>query len=210
MKVALYARVSDDKLKENGERRQDIQRQVELLLPYVNGYCETHPEWELVEQYLDDGESAFKEDYNLRPAFRKLMLDIRLNRVHRVYVESLDRWSRRVIEGLTTLNDANNCNCTIVSIAEGEINWTEPQGWFRSLMALGFAEWASREQSWKVTNALNRRRKDKRKVCGFCQVIHMGRHPLTCKCTKCTKKKGRSKNQSEPTSETSDRSQGQL
>lgn len=188
MKVALYARVSDDKLKEDGERRQDVHRQVAKLEPYLQSYCENHPEWDMVTPYVDDGISAFKEDYNGRPDFNRLMLDIRLNRIHRVYVESLDRWSRRVIEGLTTLKQAYDSNCTIVSIAEGEIDWTEPQGWFKSLIALGMAEWASRDKSWKVTNAMERRRNDTRNICGSCGIIHMGRHPTVCKCTKCLKK----------------------
>jgi DNA invertase Pin-like site-specific DNA recombinase len=192
MKVCIYARVSDDKLKDDGERRQDVDRQVDRLMPQARFWLQQHPDWDQeVGIYKDDGKSAFKEDYNGRPDFLRLQGDVRSNKANRIYVESLDRWSRRVVEGLTTLKFAFEHNSTVTSLAEGEVNWTEPQGWFRSLIALGMAEWASRDKSWKVTDAMERRRNDKRKICKACGEIHMGRHPGSCTCLKCLKKKGR-------------------
>ena len=190
MKVAVYARVSGLKRVEGGDRRQDVQRQIELLEPYVKMWLEQNPTWEKGEVYVDDGLSAFKEDYQSRPAFLKMMREIKAHRIQRVYVEALDRWSRRVIEGLTTLKETAGCGCTVVSMAEGEVMWTQPQDWFKSLMALGMAEWASREKSWRVKQSVARRRDDKRRICKACGIVHMGRHPKTCACLKCLKKKG--------------------
>jgi len=199
MKVAIYSRVSDDKLKADGERRQDVQRQVEMLKPMAEAWLKLHPDWDQeVSVYIDDGKSAFKEDYNSRPDFCKIMRESRAHRIQRLYVESLDRWSRRVVDGLTTLKECEECGLTVVSIAEGEIDWTTPQGWFKSLIALGFAEWASRDKSWKVKNAMDRRANDSRMACRSCstlagkEVIHLGRHPLTCECPKCRARTARS------------------
>lgn len=186
--VAIYCRVSDEKLTVDGARRQDVQRQADHLKPIVEVWLHQNPDWKYSGEYVDDGKSAFKEDYQLRPAFCQLLRDIKLNKVSRVYVESLDRWARRVVDGLNTLKDAASHGCTVVSIAEGEIDFTSPQGWFRSLMALGFAEWASREKSWRIKQSVERRRNDKRKICKSCGVVHMGRHPNTCQCLKCRKK----------------------
>jgi len=155
MKIAIYARVSDDKLKEDGERRQDVNRQVELLDKHVEGWLQQN-DWDRSEPFIDDGKSAFKEDYSSRPEFCRLMREIKAHRINRVYVESLDRWSRRVVEGLVSLKTASEFGCTIVSIAEGEIDWTTPQGWFKSYIALGMAEWASRDKSWKVKSGMQR------------------------------------------------------
>lgn len=187
MKVVAYARVSDDKLKEDGARRQDVMRQVDRLKPYLDRFLASNPSWETAEPFIDDGKSAFKEDYNTRPAFNRLMNEIRAHRI-RGYVEAMDRWSRRVVEGLMALKEAHEAGCTIVSIAEGEIDFTTPQGWFRSLMAVGFAEWASREKSWRVKHSMDRLRKDKRRICKSCGVIHLGRHPTSCRCLKCRPK----------------------
>lgn len=189
MKVVAYARVSDDKLNADGARDQDVHRQLDHLQPYLDGFVESEQaagrEWEIGEPFIDDGISAFKEDYNSRPAFVRLLNEIRARRVQRVYVEGLDRWARLVVDGLTTLKEVHEAGCTVVSIAEGEIDFTSPQGWFRSLMALGFAEWASREKSWRVTQAMDRIRNDKRRICKSCGVIHLGRHPKTCRCLIC-------------------------
>lgn len=199
LKVAIYARVSDDKLKDDGERRQDVMRQVDLLKAYVDGFLNSPAgsKFTMGTVYIDDGKSAFKDDYQSRPAFCRLLKDTRANQVHRVYVESLDRWSRRVVDGLTTLQQVSENGMTVVSIAEGEVDWTHPQGWFKSLISLGMAEWASREKSWKVKQAMGRRAEDSRKACKSCserlglEIIHMGRHPEICECLKCRAKKAR-------------------
>lgn len=191
--IALYLRVSDDKLREDGERRQDITRQTARLKPYLDAWLTQNPDWTDAGTFADDGKSAFKEDYQSRPEFLRLMREIKAHRVSRVYVESLDRWARRVVDGLTTLQDASDAGATVVSIAEGEIDFTQPQGWFRSLMALGMAEWASREKSWRVKQSVERRRNDARRVCKSCGETHMGAHPKVCECLKCRKKRGREK-----------------
>lgn len=176
---AIYARVSDDKLKDDGTRRQDIQRQVDRLRAYAGHDA-------LVFQ--DDALSAFKEDYNSRPDFLRLLREIRANRIRQVYVESLDRISRRVADGLPLLEEMGRCGCHVVSIAEGEIDITSSQGWLRSGIFLLMAEWSSRDKSDKVKSAMDRRRNDKRRECHSCGVVHMGRHPAACACPRCRKK----------------------
>lgn len=180
MAIAIYARVSDDKLKDDGDRRQDVDRQVDKLIKTFN--------LKNPSIFKDDGISAFKDDYNSRPAFCKLLREIRANRVTQVYVENLDRWSRRVDDGLKTLKEVSLKGCTITSSMEGEIDITTAQGWFRSCMGFMFAEWASRTQSEKVRSGMDRRLNDKSKICHTCMVVHLGRHPSSCGCPSCRKK----------------------
>lgn len=192
MRVGMYVRVSDDKLTTEGERRQDVERQIDLLKPYAKTWLKNHPKWNQdIEVYCDDALSAFKDDYNSRPAFVRLLNDVRANKLHRVFVENLDRWSRRIIDGLTTMQEASDNGLTVVSVLEGEIDVTYPQGWFRCSIGFLMAEWASRIKSHKISQAMERRRNDKRKICHSCGVVHLGRHPNTCECTKCKEKKGR-------------------
>jgi DNA invertase Pin-like site-specific DNA recombinase len=187
MKVAIYARVSDDKLQDDGSRRQDVQRQVEKLQSFSAVYF---PGQE-VQVFLDDGRSAFKEDYNSRPEFCRMLREIRARRIQRVLVESLDRWARRIEDGLKTLREVSEVGCTVTSAAEGECDITTPQGWFKVGVAFLMAEWASRNQSWKVTNGMERRRNDDRKKCHSCGIVHLGRHPQTCECPACRKRRGK-------------------
>lgn len=183
MKVAIYARVSDDKLKQDGERRQDIERQLERC----RAYAENDPDREgAVLVFKDDSTSAFKEDYNARPDFLRMLREIKANRVHKVYVETLDRISRRVAEGLPLLERQFSAyNATVISIAEGEIDVTSSPGWLRTGIFFLMAEWSSRDKSDKVKSAMERLRNDKRKTCRSCGVVHLGRHPKACRCPMC-------------------------
>lgn len=185
IKIAIYARVSDDKLKEDGDRRQDVKRQTEKLLAYVRAF----PEAVDIAYYTDDGKSAFKDDYQSRPEFVKLLREIRARRIQRVYVESLDRWSRRLEDGLKTIKEASDNGCTITSTMEGEIDVTNANGWFRCALGFMMAEWASRVMGDKVRSGMKRI-----KPCEYCKEPHLGRHPNKCLCEAC--RKGRSKDMS--------------
>ncbi len=186
--LGAYVRVSDDKLKSDGERRQDVGRQVEK----ITKFCETMG-WGVPEFFIDDGKSAFKEDYNSRPEFCRMLREIRANRKNRIVVEDLTRWSRRIEDGLKTLKEVGLKNCNVTSMSEGEVDITLSDGWAKSVMFLFMAEYSSRIQSDKVTSGMKRRLKDPKAICGSCGVVHLGRHPSACECDKCTERKGRAK-----------------
>jgi len=185
--IAGYVRVSDQKFNTQGLRLQDINRQKEKII----NYCKVM-NWGEPIFFCDDGLSAFKEDYNSRPDFCKMLREIRGNKIKRVVVEDLTRWSRRIEDGLKTLQEVSD-KCTITSLAEGEVYITEPEGWFKCSIAFLMAEWSSRITAYKVKSGMERLRNNKEKICPFCGVVHLGRHPLTCKCDKCLNRKGREK-----------------
>jgi site-specific DNA recombinase len=187
VKVVGYVRVSDQKLKTDGERRQDIERQKQK----ITKFCESM-EWDIPEFYSDDGISAFKEDYNSRPSFCRMLREVRANRIQRIIVEDLTRWSRRIEDGLKTMREVSQ-KCTITSMAEGEINTTLPEGWFKCALGFLMAEWSSKSTSYKVTSGMARRLNDPKAICESCGIVHLGRHPKICECKSCMKRKGRSK-----------------
>lgn len=182
-----YVRVSDDKLKSDGERRQDVNRQIEK----INKFHEAR-EWPEPEFFIDDGVSAFKEDYNSRPEFLRMLREIRANRKKRITIEELERWSRRIEDGLKTMREIAD-KCTVTSIAQGECDQTTPEGWFKNAIAFLLAEWSSRSQSYKVKSGMERRLKDPKAICKSCKVVHLGRHPKACECEICIKRKVRVK-----------------
>lgn len=186
--TAGYIRVSDQKLKDNdNSRRQDINRQKEKITKFSESMG-----WGTPIFFSDDGISAFKEDYNSRPEFCKMLREVRANRVKRIIVEDLTRWSRRIEDGLRTMNEVSQ-KATVTSMAEGEVDVTLPEGWFKTAVAFLLAEWSSKAQSFKVHSGMMRRLDDKKNICESCGVVHLGRHPKTCKCDKCLKRKGREK-----------------
>lgn len=179
--------MSDQKLKTDGERRQDIQRQEEM----ITKFCESM-DWGTPEFYSDDGISAFKEDYNSRPQFCKMLREVRANRIQRIVVEDLTRWSRRIEDGLKTMREVSE-KCTVTSMAEGEVYTTTPEGWFKVAIAFLMAEWNSKCLSYKVSSGMERRLNDPKAICESCGIVHLGRHPRTCECENCMKRKGREK-----------------
>ncbi len=187
MRVVGYIRVSDQKLKTDGERRQEINRHKEKITKFSESM-----DWGIPLFFSDDGISAFKEDYNSRPAFCKMLREVRANRIKRIIVEDLTRWSRRIEDGLRTMREVSE-RCTVTSMAEGEVDITIPEGWFKCALGFLMAEWSSKSLSNKVQSGMQRRLADKKNICESCGVVHIGRHPKNCNCEACVERKGRAK-----------------
>jgi predicted site-specific integrase-resolvase len=185
--IGGYARVSGQKLKSDGERRQDVQRQVDKIKQYCKIMNLSEP-----ILFIDDGISAFKDDYNSRPSFCKMLNEVKANRIKHIIIEDLTRWSRRLEDGLKTLSEVND-KCKVTSLSEGEVGTDIPEKWFKTAIGFLMAEWASRSMAYKVSSGMDRRLNDKKKICSSCGIVHLGRHPKTCNCDKCLKIKGRLK-----------------
>lgn len=181
--IGGYARVSGQKLKTDGDRRQDVNRQKEK----INAYCKTMNLPEPIF-FVDDGISAYKDDYNSRPAFLKMLNEVRANRIKHIIIEDITRWSRRIEDGLKTLGEVTS-KCQVTSLSEGELGVTIPEQWFKTAIGLLMAEWASKINSYKVTSGMERRLGNKDKICSSCNVVHLGRHPNTCICKSCLNKR---------------------
>lgn len=183
--IGAYIRVSDQKLTDEGLRRQDINRQKDKIRVYCKTMQLPEPIW-----FEDDALSAFKDDYNSRPAFCRLLNEVKANRIKHIIIEDMTRWSRRIEDGLRTLREVNE-KAKVTSLAEGDIGTDIPEKWFRTAIGLLMAEWASRTMAYKVQSGMERRKNDLRKVCDSCGIVHLGRHPGTCKCKRCRRIKGR-------------------
>ncbi len=84
--AAVYARLSVEK-----ESNETIQTQVEMLRQYI----EAHPEFKLVDTYIDHGYSGTNFE---RPGFIKLMEDVRVGKIRCIIVKDLSRFGRNAIE----------------------------------------------------------------------------------------------------------------
>lgn len=183
--IGAYIRVSDQKLRNDGERRQDINRQKEK----IKVYCKT---MQLPEPifFCDDALSAFKDDYSSRPDFVRLLREVKANRIKHIIIEDMTRWSRRIEDGLKTLAEVNE-KAKVTSLAEGDIGTDIPERWFKTAIGFLMAEWASRITAYKVSSGMERRKNDQRHICSFCGIVHLGRHPAACNCQRCREVKGR-------------------
>jgi len=162
LKVAIYVRVSDNKKKLDGESRQDVTRQIELIKDFlirkgVNNFS----------LYCDDGKSAFTDDWNQRPDFKRLFNDCRRHFIKEIYIEDLTRFSRRIDLALPLLKELGDLNVQLISLKEGEIEVTTSQGWLKSSFLLMFAEWDSRVKAEKVKSGMKKAKNLGKKIGGF-------------------------------------------
>ena len=148
---ASYERVSDNKKKSDGERRQDVDRQHTLIKDYYDrmGVKE-------FKRYVDDGRSAFTEDLNQRQAFKQLLNDCRRYFIKRIVIEDMTRFSRNLSMGLQWLKELGELGVEVISLKEGEVEVTTSKGWMQSSMLLMFSEWDSRVKSEKVKSGMTK------------------------------------------------------
>jgi DNA invertase Pin-like site-specific DNA recombinase len=173
--VGAYIRVSDQKLTDEGLRRQDVNRQKEKIKAYCRFMNLSEPIF-----FCDDALSAFKDDYSSRPEFVRLLHEVKANRIKHIIVEDMTRWSRRIEDGLRTLKEVTE-KAKVTSLAEGELGTTIPEQWFKSAIGFLMAEWSSRITAYKVKSGMDKRSKDETKRCKICGKIHLGRIPEACK-----------------------------
>jgi DNA invertase Pin-like site-specific DNA recombinase len=173
--VGAYIRVSDQKLTDEGLRRQDINRQREKIKKYCVLIGLPEPIF-----FCDDAISAFKDDYSSRPQFIRLLHEVKANRINHIIVEDMTRWSRRIEDGLKTLKEATE-KAKVTSLAEGELGVTIPEEWFKTAIGFLMAEWSSRITAYKVRSGMEKRLKDESKKCKVCGKVHLGRVPQSCK-----------------------------
>jgi len=93
--------------------------------------------WEVVTVYTEEGASAKTTQ---RPRFRAMMRDARAGRFDVVVVHKLDRFSRSVVDVLTTLRDLEAQGVTLVSATE-QFDFTTPMGRVMLTLLAAFAEW---------------------------------------------------------------------
>lgn len=88
-KTGIYARLS----REDADRMESnsIQSQRAICLAYI----ENHDDLELVDTYIDDGETGSNTD---RPGFQRMIQDMRSGRIDCAVSKDLSRFSRNYID----------------------------------------------------------------------------------------------------------------
>ncbi|MED4749902.1 recombinase family protein [Brevibacillus choshinensis] len=107
MKIALYIRVSTE---EQAKEGFSIAEQKERL----RAFCIAHG-WSDYEFYIDDGYSA--KDTN-RPAYQRILIDIRARRIQMIMTTKIDRLTRRLMDLLTFVDELDIYQCAYKSASE--------------------------------------------------------------------------------------------
>lgn len=94
-RVAGYARVSTD----SDEQFTSYEAQID----YYKNYILSHPEWEFVEVYTDEGISGLGT--KKRDGFNRMIADALAGKIDLIVTKSVSRFARNTVDSLTTIRE---------------------------------------------------------------------------------------------------------
>ncbi len=147
MKIGIYARTS------KSEQNSDTQ------LIALRDYCERQ-NYETVAEYIDNGVSGAKDS---RPAFNKLMRDIRQGKIDCVLVYKLDRIGRSLQHLLNLFEEFKNRKVEFISLTQN-INTSTPEGKMFLRMLMVLAEYERELIVSRMHSGLDRARKQGKRL----------------------------------------------
>lgn len=124
VKLCAYYRVSDEK--------QTIQNQKLAIKKYV----QSHNNWRIINEFQDEGVSAFKE----RPAFNKMKELVPLHLFDAIIAYKLDRIGRSVIDLRKNIDFFKDNKCDVIFVADN-IDTSTPTGRMFFTIQSAFAEY---------------------------------------------------------------------
>lgn len=128
-RVGIYARVSTD---EQAEEGHSIDAQIRVC----RELC-ARKGWEVVAEYLDPGISGTTTD---RPGFQQMLRDARAHKLDVIVVHKLDRFSRSLVDTLTTLAKLSGDGIAFCSATE-DFDFTTPIGKVLLALLAAFAQY---------------------------------------------------------------------
>ena len=152
--TGIYIRLSqEDKEKKYESDSESVINQKELLRDYVK-----NNNFNLVGEYVDDGFSG--TDFE-RPGFQRLLDDIKNNKINCVVVKDLSRLGRdHVMTGYYTETFFPENNIRFISILEAYDSFKNQASNDSSTFIMACNDYYSKQNSIKIRNVLNEKRKN--------------------------------------------------
>lgn len=142
LRVAAYARVSSDK--------DAAFHSLEAQRDYYEKYVATHPDWELIAIYSDNGISGTIVD---RPAFQEMLQACRDGKIDLVVTKSVTRFARNTVVLLETIRELKSLNIDCYFEKERMHSISSDGELFLTLLAMYAEEEArsaSENQRWRI------------------------------------------------------------
>jgi len=152
--VGIYIRLSqEDKDKKYESDSESVINQKELLRNYVK-----NNNFNLVKEYVDDGYSGTNFD---RPGFQNMLEDINNKKINCVIVKDLSRLGRdHVMTGYYIETFFPENNVRFVSILESYDSFKDQASNDSSTFIIACNDYYSKQNSVKIRNVLNEKRKN--------------------------------------------------
>ncbi|MDD3383687.1 MAG: recombinase family protein [Bacilli bacterium] len=107
--VTYYVRVSTD----FDEQEESYERQK----AHFEELIKSHPEWNYVEGYADQGISGTKAEK--RPEFMRMISDAREGKINRILIKSISRFSRNTVDKLSYIRELKDISVSAYFENEG-------------------------------------------------------------------------------------------
>jgi len=152
--VGIYIRLSqEDKDKKYESDSESVINQKELLRSYVK-----NNNYNLCGEYVDDGYSGTNFD---RPAFQKMLEDIKEKKINCIVVKDLSRFGRdHVMTGYYIETFFPENNIRFISILESYDSFKNQASNDSSTFIIACNDYYSKQNSIKIRNVLNDKRKN--------------------------------------------------
>ncbi len=148
-RVAAYARVSTD----SEEQLTSYEAQVD----YYTDFIRSHPEWEFVSVYTDEGVSGLGT--RKRDGFNAMIKDALAGRIDLIVTKSVSRFARNTVDSLTTIRKLKERGVEVFFEKEGI--WTfDSKGELLITLMSSLAQEESRSISENVTWGQRKRMAD--------------------------------------------------
>ena len=145
-KIAIYLRVSTDEQAVRHEGSLDSQKH--RLNVFVDFKNVQDPMWgKVIESYMDDGISA--KDTN-RPAYQRMMKDLRKGKINLILVTDLSRLSRNIMDFCVLLEELRLYKAQFLSIKE-QFDTTTAAGEMMVFNMINLAQFERKQTSERVT-----------------------------------------------------------
>lgn len=151
-KIGYYIRVSTD------EQAQVIEGSLDSQKHRLNSYIDIknlqETNWgKLIETYVDEGFSA--KDTK-RPAYQKMMRDIRAGKINLILVTDLSRLSRNILDFCLLLEDLKKHNAKFLSMKE-QFDTSTPAGEMMVFNMINLAQFERKQTSERVSQNFHAR-----------------------------------------------------
>ncbi len=158
-RVAIYARVSSDKLL----AEESLENQVQSFTEQINA----NPEWELAGTYVDCGISGTAV---ARPEFQRMLADCRNGKIDVILTKSFSRFARNTLVLLETLRELKGFGIEVIFEKDNIRSLTESGELLITLLA-AFAQAesqsASENQRWRIKKMFEEGKPNTGKMLGY-------------------------------------------
>lgn len=139
LKVAVYARVST----EHEEQLSALENQID----WYKGVFDQHPNWKMVEQYVDEGITGTSAEK--RPQFMRMMRDAKRKKFELIITREVSRFARNTVDTLQYTRMLRSLGVEVYFLNDG-INTADGDGELRLTIMATLAQEESRKTSIRV------------------------------------------------------------